>query len=192
MSLTNLVRGLAAALVLLAAGCAPSNEAPPLEGGIYAVRGICFGEGECYRHWRASTPVQVRERLDPASPVVATVAPGEWVEPVDGQLRLVPLRGVVRTATKTPPLAVGDVVYMLEPLGEGFYVLWHKGTTPEHDWASGDPNEPIAWDEPTPPPAGAVTGWWVQLKLASGKLGWVKDPAFECMGQLQGSEGCRE
>lgn len=184
---------LAAALSLLVAGCAQtSNEAPPLVDGVYVARGICFGESDCYRYWRAYEPVEVRERADPASPVIATVAPDEWVEAIDGQLRFVPLRGVVHTATETPPLAVGDVVYMLEPLGEGFYVLWHRGQTPEHDWASGDPGEPIAWDAEAPSPEGVVLGWWVQLKLENGQTGWVNDPSFECMGQLQGSEGCRE
>jgi hypothetical protein len=124
--------------------------------------------------------------------VIATVAPEEWVEAIDGQLRFVPRRGVVRTGTETPPLAVGDVVYMLEPLGEGFYVLWHRGETPEHDWAEGGPDEPITWDVESLEPVGAVLGWWVQLRLEDGQTGWVKDPQFECMGQLQGSSNCRD
>lgn len=182
------------ALTLLLAACAPaSNDAPPTENGVYIAHGVCFGEGGCFKHWRAYEPVQVHEQLDPASPVIATVAPDEWVEAIDGQLRLVPLRGVVKTATKNPPLAVGDVVYMLESEGEGFYVLWHKGKTVNHDWAEGDQNEPITWDkERAPAPAGAIVGWWVQLKLANGKLGWVNDPRFECMGPLQGSANCRD
>lgn len=182
-----------AALSLFVIGCASaSNETPPMEDGVYVARGICFGEGGCYRYWRAYEPVEVHERADPASPVIATVAPDEWVEAIDGQLRFVPLRGVVHTATETPPLAVGDVVYMLEPEGEGFYVLWHNGQTRGHDWASGDPNEPIAWDVERAAPARAVLGWWVQLRLENGQTGWVNDPRFECMGPLQGSVGCRE
>lgn len=182
-----------AALLLFVSGCAPkSNEAPPMQGGVYVAKGICFGEGGCYRHWRASNPVDIRKDVGPASPVIATVQPDEWVEAVDGELRLVPLRGVVHTATKTPPLAVGDVVYMLEPLGEGAYVLWHKGTTTEHTWLEGDADEPITWDKPLPAQAGVVTGWWVKLKLADGRTGWVQDPSFECMGPLQGSSNCRD
>lgn len=186
-------RSLFLLLSLALAGCSPSsNEAPPTENGVYIAQGICFGEGGCYRHWRTSTPVQLRERLDPTSPVVATLTPGEWVEPVAGQLRFLPLRGVVKRATEKPPLAVGDVVYMLEPLGEGFYVLWHKGQTPEHDWASGDENEPITWDKEPKAPPGALLGWWVKLKRENGQTGWAKEPNFECMGQLAGDENCRE
>jgi hypothetical protein len=187
-------RGLALALSLLVLGCSPpSNEAPPLTDGVYIVRGICFGEGGCNRHWRASAAVPLHERPDPASPIVATLASGEWVDPVDGQYRFVPLRGVVHTATTKPPLAVGDVVYRLQPLGEGFYAFWHKGQTPEHDWAEGDPNEPIKWDEAPQDPPGVVLGWWVQLWRANGQTGWVKEPSsFECMGSLQGSANCRD
>lgn len=180
-----------AALVL--AACAHSAPAgPPTENGVYIARGVCFGEGECNRYWRASKPVDLHAQPDPAAPVVATIAADEWVEAVDGQLRLRPLRGVVHTATTSPPLAVGDVVYMLEPQGEGFYTLWGNGKMLEHDWAEGDANEPITWDAPAPAAPGLTLGWWVQLKRADGRTGWVKDPAFECMGALQGSADCRD
>jgi len=192
--MTQRARCVPAVLALFMGGCASvSNEAPPLENGVYVARGICFGEGGCYRYWRAYDPVEVHDRADPASPVIATVAPDEWVEAIDGQLRFVPLRGVVHTATETPPLAVGDVVYMLEPEGERFYVLWHRGRTVGHDWADGDSNEPITWDSALAAPDGVVLGWWVQLKLEDGRTGWVEGPSsFECMGPLQGSVGCRE
>ena len=189
----QIARSLIVAISLLISACAhSSNEAPPLENGVYIARGVCFGEGECYRHWRAFQPVQVHERPDPTSPVIATVAPDQWVEAIDGQYRFVPLRGVVHTATDSPPLAVGDVVYMLEPLGEGYYVLWHRGEMPEHAWAEGEDGEPITWGSHAQAPAGAILGWWVQLRLESGQSGWVNDPEFECMGQLQGSSDCRD
>lgn len=189
----RLVRALAVGISVLAAGCAlTANEAPPLENGVYIVRGVCFGEGECNRYWRASATVDLRARPDPASPVVATVAPDEWVEAINGQYRFVPRRGVVHTATETPPLAVGDVVYMLEPLGEGSYVLWRRGQTLDHDWAAGWDNEPITWDADAEAPRGAVLGSWVQLRLDNGQTGWIESPReFECMGPLQGSTDCR-
>jgi hypothetical protein len=81
---------------------------------------------------------------------------------------------------------------MLEPLGEGFYALWGGGKDLEHSWASGDADEPVAWDKPAPPPKNAVVGWWVRLKLKNGNAGWVRDPEFECMGALAGDTGCRD
>lgn len=168
----------------------PAN--PPLVDGVYIAEGICFGEGGCFAFWRAENPVTVRESLDPASPIVATVQPGEWVEPIQGQLRFVPLRGTVTRDVAEPAMKKGDVVYMLEPLGEGAFVLWHNGPIASHDWTDGDPETPISWDEPGPTSAGVIEGWWVRVRLADGRSGWVKDPAFECMGPLQGSSGCRD
>ena len=187
-----LFRGIVIAMSLLVSGCAHNaNEAPPLDNGVYVAGVSC--EGDCYRYWRASAPVAILARLDPASPVIATVAPDEWVEVVDGEYRFVPLRGVVHTATETPPLAVGDVVYMLEQYGEGTYELWHRGKTLLPPWDAGRDNEPITWDAARQAPLGVVLGWWVQLRLESGQTGWVELPSsFECMGSLQGSVDCRE
>ena len=193
MTFEQSLRGMAVVMTMLITGCAHAPDmTPPLENGVYVSRGICFGEGSCFHHWRAAEPVPLHERVDPASPIVATVAPDEWVEPVEGQYRFVPTRGVVRRATGTPRLAVGDVDYRLEPQGEGDYGLWRRGETLDHDWAEGDENEPITWDPDANPPAGSVLGWWVRIRRANGQSGWVKDPDFECMGPLQGSSDCRD
>lgn len=173
----------------------PSDTAPPLEAGVYVARGICFGEGDCFRQWRAIDSVPLHAQADPASPVVATVAPGQWVEPVEGQYRLLPRRGVVQRATAadsiTPALAVGDVVYMLEPRGEGTYLLWHRGNTTVPPWAELSDEEPIRWDPPREAPPGVVLGWWVRLRTEAGATGWVRRPLFACMGKLGGDTGCR-
>jgi hypothetical protein len=125
--------------------------------------------------------------------VVATVKPGEWVEPMEGQFRLIPIRGEVRVATDTPQgrLEIGDVVYMLEPQWEGWYSFWFRGQRVAFLWAEGDASEPIVWDPPPATPPGAVTGWWVRVRLENGASGWVESPRFACMGPLAGDEGCR-
>jgi hypothetical protein len=174
---------------------AASSPTPPPTDSVYVVRGICFGEGECFRHWRASATVPLHAQADPASPVVATVPRGAWVEPVEGQYRLLPRRGVVQRAavadSATPPLAVGEVVYMLEPRGEGTYVLWHRGVTTVPDWTELSDQEPIRWDPPREAPPGVVLGWWVRLRLENGTTGWVQRPRFACMTKLGGESGCR-
>jgi hypothetical protein len=171
------------------------DSTPPPTDSVYVVRGICFGEGECFRHWRASATVPLHAQADPASPVVATVPRGAWVEPVEGQYRLLPRRGVVQRAavadSATPPLAVGEVVYMLEPRGEGTYVLWHRGVTTVPDWTELSDQEPIRWDPPREAPPGVVLGWWVRLRLENGTTGWVQRPRFACMTKLGGESGCR-
>ena len=173
----------------------PRDTAPPLEAGVYVARGICFGEGACFRHWRAIDAVPLHAQADPASPVVATVAPGQWVEPVEGQYRLLPRRGVVQRAAVAdsawPPLAAGDMVYMLEPRGEGTYLLWHRGTTTVPDWTELSDQEPIRWDPPPEAPPGVVLGWWVRLRTEAGATGWTLRPRFACMTKLGGDTGCR-
>lgn len=187
-----------AAMMFLAAGCAQpfggvpapsaaaSNELPPLENGVYVAHGICIGSeyGCTDEPWRATAPSVLRERPDPASPVVATVATGDLAWPIGGQLRFAPRRGVVTEDVDYRDLGrleAGDVVYMLEPLGEGTYSIWRRGQTFDSAWAEGDENEPITWDaEPLPLPPGAITGEWTQFRLADGRTGWVAGGDFEC------------
>jgi hypothetical protein len=205
---------LIAVLILSACGqkqtdAARNDEAPPMENGVYVAQGICFGEGGCpFKHWRVGKPVELHERLDPASPVVATLKPGEWVEPLEGQLRFVPQRGVVRTAhdlppvsdgtkTHTPRLEVGDVVYQLEFEGEGEGVLWRRGE--RLTWQEPETPEEeayIAWDaaSPGPPaPPDPTLGMWRRLRRENGgQTGWTQDTDFECMGPLAGDDNCRD
>lgn len=190
------LRGLVIAAALLTIGCAQhigtpsaspaSDELPPLDNGVYVAHGICIGsEYDCNGEpWRATEPNELREHPDPASPVIATLAPGDLVWPIGGQLRFAPRRGVVNRAVdyrELGRLEVGDVVYMLEPQGEGTFGIWRRGQQFSSDWTEGDENEPITWDaEPLPLPPGAVTGAWVHFRLSDGRTGWAPDEGFEC------------
>lgn len=162
---------------------------PPTENGVYVARGICFGEGDCFTNWRAGEPVALRARIDDDAPVAASVAPGEWVEAVDGQYRLIPRRGVVRVAGQG--LSPGEVVFLLEPQGEGDMAIWRRGQTAT--WNS-EGDGAVDWEDKAPvsPPSEKSLGWWVQVKTESGGLYWVHDPRFECMGKLAGDSGCRD
>jgi len=165
---------------------AASNELPPMENGVYVAHGICIGSeyGCTDEPWRATGADQLHERPDLASPVVAAVAPGDLAWPIGGQFRFAPRRGVVNREidfSHHGRLEVGDVVYMLEPQGEGTYGIWHRGQQLSSYWAEGDNNEPITWDaEPLPLPPGAITGEWMQFRLADGRAGWAANGNFEC------------
>lgn len=204
------VHAIAMSIALVAAACAQSplradtappassaasSEAPPLENGVYVAHGICFGEWGCdYSHWRAAEPIALHERPDPASPVIANVPRGAWLTALEGQLRFIPLRGVVRTATDTPQnvrLEVSDVVYMLEPQGEGYYTFWRRGARFGSTWIEGEDDEPITWDAPAAPLPGAVTGQWRRFRTESGQTGWAEGGQYECMSDRSGDEGCR-
>ncbi|MES1202452.1 MAG: hypothetical protein ABUS57_13500 [Pseudomonadota bacterium] len=163
-----------------------STEAPPTENGVYVAHVLCPGEGGCpWRHWRAAAAIELHAQPDANAPVIATLASGDWVDALDGQVRLVPRRGVVRTADQQ--LAVGDVVYLLEPQGEGDFSLWRRGELLTWSWPDGE--NPIEWapDAPDAP----TLGWFVHVKTTDGKDGWVREPRdFECMGPLAGDTGC--
>lgn len=167
-----------------------SGDGPPLENGAYVAHGVCFGEGGCpWKHWRASGPVDVRASADSTSPVIATLAAGDWVEALDGFDRFIPRRGVVRIADQG--LEVGDVIYLLETEGEGDFSIWSHGALHSWHWPDDPDTTPVQWDS-EPDNSAPTMGWWVKIKLADDRIGWVKDPRFECMGPLGGDEGCRD
>jgi len=168
---------------------AAAGDGPPTQNGVYIVNGICFGEGGCpWKHWRSSEPTPVYQASDASSPVMANVAPGAWVETIEGQLRFVPRRGVVLTADQG--LEVGDVIYLLESSGEGDFTIWRHGKSMDWHWPDDfDQNPTVRWDAPAPDTP--TSGWWVHVKLADGRTGWLHEPRFECMGPIAGDEGCR-
>ncbi len=174
-----------------------SNEAPPMENGVYIDHEICPGEGGCpWVHWRANKPIELHAREDSDSPIVATLQSGEWALALGGEVRLIPERGLVQQDAQG--LKAGDVVYKLGDAGEGFVDLWRRGQIV--DWQASEDEGAIAWSSeapaaPTAPaaPAASTLGWWVHVKReADGLEGWISDPdGFECMGPLAGDEGCR-
>ncbi len=161
------------------------NDGPPLENGVYVAHGICIGsEFECNDDPRqAVDAIAVHESLDPNSGVIAMLAPGAQFTPLEGQLRFVPRRGLVHTAMAFPDgrrLEIGDVVFMLEPGGEGTFHFWRRGEDFWSDWTEGDSIEPITWEpEPAIPP-GAVTGEWVRVRMQDGRTGWIGNARTRC------------
>jgi hypothetical protein len=169
---------------------ATAGEAPPTVNGFYEYGGICPGEGGCTSFkWRALAPINIYERSDANSPIIAKLASGDRVEALDGLTRIVPRRGIVRTADQG--LEPGDVVYLLESGGEGEFTLWRRGETRSWTWPYAPEKEAYIQWEPQAPD-GPMLGWWVKLRLADGRTGWVHKPRdFGCMGGLSGEEeGC--
>ena len=55
-------------------------------------------------------------------------------------------------------LKQGSVVYLLSPIGEGYYRVWHRGNVLELE----------VLDAPKFP-----YQWWAKLKLKSGQIVWL-------------------
>jgi len=175
---------------------AAASAAPPTTDGVYIVEGLCFGEGMCMDGpWRAPPNATLRASHDLSAPVVATLTAGEWVTPLAGQMRVAPQRGVVRIAHRAvdddgaPMLEPGEVVYLLESEGEGFFAMWRQGSLISWRWPDAPADAPpfITWDEPID---GPTLGYWVRVRRANGQSGWAHDTYFECSNTLAGDDNC--
>jgi hypothetical protein len=171
-------------LPLAAAAAEPGG--PPTRDGIY-IYADCEGEGGCpFKNWRTISPTSIWQAQDPASAVVATLEPGEFVTVERVETWIVPVRGVV--VKDAEGLTSGEVVYLLEYMGEGYTTIWRQGGKTEIGY-----DAQIDWDDQVVPDGAAnKLGLWAKVKRASGERGWLFDPRFECMGQLAGDEGCRD
>lgn len=189
----TLPRRSALAVALLLALAAPARAAappagPPTTHGIYVAQGACPFEGCSFAsYWRATARVAVYAAPGSTS-VRGWIAPGEDVRALAGQYWLTPLRGVVRKPTGR--FRKGEVVWRLEPQGEGVFTVWRRGAP--LDWTIPDDDSgAVAWDrlaKSAPPDV-----WWVRVRRANGAEGWLRDPvrSFECLDQLSGDQGCR-
>jgi len=156
---------------------------PPMTNGIY-IGGGCEGEG-CYdlglMQWTLKAAVYSRPARDAKR--IGWIKPGEWAEGLSSQKHFVPRRGVVRDPQRqSDVLAKGDVVYYVFYEGEGFGELWRSG-------------QYVYWGEPDVAPQDAVIEWdpippdrpepvyWLEVKLANGRKGWVNgSDGVRCMG----------
>lgn len=147
----------------------------------------CEGEGGCpNRNWRTLEPTPLVATQSQNARPVATLLPGEWVKVETVETRLVPVRGVVQVGTQNLP--AGEVIYQLEYEGEGISNYWIRGTR-----SYLDDSVVVDWEQPVVPEEVQQTlGLWAQLRRENGQVGWVRQPRFECMGQLAGDTGCRD
>jgi hypothetical protein len=74
-------------------------------------------------------------------------------------------------------LHVGDIVYALFPIGEGALAVWHNGAI-----TRGSLDLRLQYDAPLES-APLQWTWWVLVRLADGRTGWLENPqgAFDGM-----------
>lgn len=166
--------------------------APPTVEGVYVAKGACPGEG-CYLSGkiRAYEAADLYDKPGAGAAVVGKVVTGEWVEIVNREVHLIPMRGVVREGRKH--FATGDVVYLLTSQGEGCFDTWSKGVV--GSWcdpdASGSPaeDEAIDFDAAAEPPDSA--GLWVEVTRQAGPGGWLHGvDDFACIGLQDRDADC--
>jgi hypothetical protein len=172
---------------------------PKAIGAEYVDRGVCPGECCTYGKWSVAVEAPVVEAPG-SSKVLATLEPKQPVTAVTGETHMAPIPAqVLRDRTigsekHTAKVKAGDVVWLLSPVGEGVWRIYAGERIVEEQALFVDdagclatpPTDPATcWAKSEAVDPGPVT-WWVKVKLADGRTGWV-DNTHDV---LTGFDGC--
>ncbi len=141
--------------------------------------GACPYEGCAYRQWTARRSVTVYDTWKQARRLVTQLAKGEKVTVITGFV-VTDRPGLIRMDRDMPDrnLRRGDTVLTYAYRGEGFSAAWFKGTYyseldisfakwPDGSGCGGEHCAATYVDLGT-------KSWWVNVKLSSGRKGWVE------------------
>lgn len=125
---------------------------------LYVSEGACPFEGCIYRDWIANRTVELMNR--PGGRPVAKIHQGESVSAITGRIYTHPLAfRVEQSPSKKPLVKAGSTIYLLHPIGEGFWLVWHQSKVFPMD--------------PQYAGLGPKYEWWARVKTPSGQTGWV-------------------
>jgi hypothetical protein len=164
---------------ILASPSTPAQVAPP---NPYESWGVCPFECCTYREWTADADIPVHEKRSEQSTVLFHLHPGEPLDAITGvvvadnpaPVRIDhPVRDGYVEGDREPKLSLqpGDVVYMLTPLGEGFYRFWYRGKV----YHSGIDLTGM----PGVDGKGMTLTWWKLVKNKAGQMGWTTSAKFQ-------------
>jgi hypothetical protein len=159
----------------------------------YVDRDACPFEGCAYREWTAPKSAIVYDTWEEKRRQVARISVGEKVTGLTGVV--ITFRpGVIRMDRDLPEqhLKRGDTILTYTYKGEGFAAVWFKGIFySEFDisftkWPDGG-GCGGAHCAATYTDLGKIT-WWAQVRLSSGRMGWVDmgEAEFDGMDLLAG------
>jgi hypothetical protein len=159
----------------------------------YVDRDACPFEGCAYREWTARKSAIVYDTWEEKRRQVARISVGEKVTGLTGVV--ITFRpGVIRMDRDLPEqhLTRGDTILTYTYKGEGFAAVWFKGIFySEFDisftkWPDGG-GCGGAHCAATYTDLGKIT-WWAQVRLSSGRMGWVDmgEAEFDGMDLLAG------
>lgn len=149
-----------------------SSMKPPSE---YLAKDVCPFECCTYREWTVEKNVTLFD-LPRGSKNTSELKQGEKVNGVTGQVYVRPT--AVGIVFDHPPFKKGDIVFLLDYQGEGYFHYWHQGKigSDELSGASEDCLRPSkeCWAQFIEGNAQAsAPDWWVKVKLNNGKTGWT-------------------
>ena len=165
----------AAALCVAASSHA---QAPPK---VFVDPGACPFKCCTYRQWTVRSNTVLYDR--PEGTPVSEVRKGERVVAIDGEVHVVPTPMTV--VFKHEGFRVGDRVFLLTYLGEGWMKVWFKGKISTHELPfiqSWRPQRSDVWPTCGQPSAecwGRIEkresfDWWILIRTANGERGWTK------------------
>lgn len=147
----------------------------------YVDRGACPYECCVYREWVARGLIPVHPAEGDTVTVAYHLAPGERFRAHTGNVHLEPTgiavfqRDVIYSTGPGPVRRFqgGDTLYILSPLGEGYYNLWYRGEVVQYSgcWEEGSAASAAPTDCKLV--RSPVMRWWVQIESAPGDTGWV-------------------
>jgi hypothetical protein len=149
------------AVFLIAAvkgSAAITSGSPP---SLYISKGACPFECCVYRKWTANRDLQLMDH--PGGKPIAQIRKHDIVSARTGEVTTHPLR--FRITQKGPdkedvPIPIGSIVYLLHPVGEGYWLVWFQGKTIQMDPLYVGP--------------GPRYQWWAKVETHSGQAGWVQ------------------
>ena len=155
------MRFLVFALFLFVAVETVEAESPGSPPSLYVSKGACPFECCMYREWTANRDLELMDH--PGGKPIAQIRKHDIVSARTGEVRTHPLR--FRITQKGPDkedvsIPIGSTVYLLHPVGEGYWLVWYQGKTIQMDPQYIGP--------------GPRYQRWAKVKIHSGQVGWVQ------------------
>lgn len=146
---------------------------------IYIDKGACPFECCVYRNWTVKKDTPLFENPN-GKRIIGKVKKGEIVKALTGEVHTKPQ--LFKVVFKYKEYRVGDELYILTYLGEGYNKVWFKGKIFNEDlfFIHNAAVEYTGCQNPSEKCWGKLMDqknsvWWIQIQLKNGKKGWTKE-----------------
>jgi pentatricopeptide repeat protein len=145
--------------------------------GRYVAEGACPFECCSYREWDVLETTPLYDAPF-GHVVVGSAVKGNKVKGVTGEVYLRP--APVAVVYDRPPFARGEIVFVLDYVGEGFYRYWKSGQIGEGELWVDDlclrPSRDCWAEHILPSEERQEPRWWILIETEEGKRGWTDRP----------------
>lgn len=143
----------------------------------YVAEGACPFECCTFREWEVLETTPLVEEPN-GTAAVGSAVKGQWVQGVTGEVHLRP--EPVAVVHDHPPFGRGEIIFLLDYVGEGFSRYWRDGEIREEELQVDDfclrPGRGCWAEYIRPPEARQEPRWWVLIETENGVRGWTDRP----------------